>query len=397
MSRFLLVRNPVFGRFWLARALSYLGSAITTVALVLYVYGSGGGGVQVGAVLLAQTLPRLLGPFAGAVTDRADARRLMVFCDLGEAVLVGTVALLLPPLAVLVVLVAGASALSTLFFPAGRSAVPALVAPEDLTPANALIGTATNVGFAAGPALGGLFFAAAGARGALAFDALTFLLSAALILSLPVLPAAPKEGTPASGLLAEVRDGVAYAVRHRAVRAALVGLFLGVLFVALDGVALVFLAREALGAGEAGYGVLAAAHGAGMILGPLLLLRPNTRVAPVAMILLGLALEGLTTLSVGLAPFLALAVGLRVLGGVANGVENVAMDTLIQNAVPRAIMGRVFGVLYAGVMLAEGVAYAVGGSLLELTSPRTVFVIAGAGTLAATLLVWSLLPREPET
>ena len=89
--------------------------------------------------------------------------------------------------------------------------------------------------------------------------------------------------------------------------------------------------------------------------------------APASIILLGLALEGLTTLSTGLAP--SLAIFLRSVGGVGNGNENVAADTLFQKVVPRSMLGRVFGVYYGGVFLAEGLAYAAGGPLLEL-APR---------------------------
>src|ERR687893_732946 len=207
MGRFLLLRNPSFGYFWVARLVSYLGSAVTVAALVLYVYESEGSGVAVGLLLLAETLPRLLGPFAGTLADRAEGRRFMIFCDLGQAALIGSIALLLPPFPVLVALVAGASVLSTLFFPAGRSAVPALVPDEDLTPANALLGSAANLSFALGPAAGALLFAG-------------------------------------------------------------IGLSLGVVFLGRDAAARVFLAREALGAGETGYGLLAPARGVGMIPGP---------------------------------------------------------------------------------------------------------------------------------
>ncbi len=206
----------------------------------------------------------------------------------------------------------------------------------------------------------------------------------------------PVAGSRARAFLRESWDGLLYVARHRLVRVAILGLFLGVTFLALDGVALVFLARESLGSGETGYGLLASAHGIGMILGPLLLLRRSASLAPVSIILLGLALEGLATLSTGLAPSLALAIFLRSVGGVGNGIENVAADTVFQTVVPRSMLGRVFGVYYGGVFLAEGLAYAAGGPLLELASPRAVFVIAGCGTLATMLLVWRLLPRSTE-
>jgi MFS family permease len=96
MGRFLPFRNPGFGNFWVARLVSYFGSAVTVAALDLYVYESEGTGVAVGLLLLVETLPRLFGPFAGALADRAYRRRFMILCDLGQAVLIGSVALTLP-------------------------------------------------------------------------------------------------------------------------------------------------------------------------------------------------------------------------------------------------------------------------------------------------------------
>lgn len=396
MNRLLLFRNPVFGRFWAARIVSYLGSAATVAVLPLYVYETEGDPVSVGLLALAMALPRLLGPFAGTVADRMDGRRLMILCDLGEAAFIGLMALLLPPLPILVVLVAGSATLSTLFFPAGRSAVPALVGSEDLAPANALLGTAANLGFALGPALGGSAFAVIGAREALAFDAVTFLVSVAFLAGLPALPTSRKAGsTPPTGFLVEVRDGLYYVSHQPLVRALVVGLFFGITFIAVDTVALVFLARGALETGGAGYGLLATAHGVGMIFGPLLLLR-RARLALVPIILLGLGLEGGSLLLTGLAPTLLVAFALRSIGGIANGVENVAMDTVLQETVERPMLGRVFGVIYGAVFLAEGLGAGLGSLLLELTSPRATFVLAGCATLGLVFLVWRMLPgREP--
>lgn len=393
MSRLLLLRNQAFGRFWAARILSILGTYVTITALTLYVYKFSGP-LAVALLMLSLGLPRLLGPFAGAVADRMDGRRLMIYCDLGEAALVAAIALFLPPLPVLFALVACASILSTLFFPAGRSAVPALVGDEDLSPANALLGSAFNLSLTLGPLLGALAFTVAGICGALAFDALTFVASAALIFTLPALPTAREVGERAAGVLAETREGLVYVARHPVARAIVVGLLAGVTFLGVDLVALVFLAGDSLKAGPAGYGLLLAAHGVGMILGPLFLMRGTSRAAPVGIVFLGLFLEGAVSVLTGLAPFFAIAVFVRVLGGVGNGIENAAADTTLQRVVERRMLGRVFGVFYGGVMLAETLGSAIAGPLVALTSPREAFVISGVATLVVVALVWWLLPRS---
>ena len=388
----LLGRNRELRLLWGARTLSFLGDAVVTVALVLLVSDEDGGGPAVGALLLAQTLPRLLGPLAGTIADRADQRRLMLGCELGQAGLVGLIAVALPPLPLLLVLVAGASTLATLFTPAGRGALPALVPGEDIPRANVLLGSSLNISLAFGPALAGLIVAGAGVRGALALDALSFVVSAALLRRLPPLPAAPRESEAASGFLAETRAGWSFVARHPTARVVAIGMFLVTVFAALDNVALVFLVRDGLGGGAAGYGLTASAYGLGMVAATLVLVRASDRIAPAMVLLSGIAATGAGTLVTGLAPAVGVAVAAQGMAGIGNGWENTANETLIQQSVPRPWLGRVFGVVYGGAFVASSLAYAAGGPLLALTSPRAVFVIAGVGTLASLLVVWRLLP-----
>ena len=255
--------SRAFRRLWIARTLSHVGDGIAVVALVLLVQGSQRTGVAVGVLLLASSLPRFLGPFAGVVADRIGQRALMVGCDLGNAAIFLVIAGLAPSFPWLLALVAASAVLDTLFAPAGRSAIPALVAPEELLQANAWMGTSLNLQVAVGTLLGGALVAGLGARGALAANALSFLLSAALLTGLPPLRP-PREGER-RGFLAVGTAGLAYAWQTPLVRALVVALFLGVAFAAVDNVALVFLVRETLGGGPLAFGVVTAAYGVGML------------------------------------------------------------------------------------------------------------------------------------
>lgn len=394
----LLHRNPVFRRFWAARTVSFLGDTIATSALVLYVYDRHGTGAAVGLLLLAQTLPRLLAPFAGTLADRVEQRRFMLGCELGQAALVGSVALLSPSFPVLLGLVAGASLLATAFGPAGRAALPLFVPDADLGRANALLGSGLNLSLALGPALGGLLVAGVGLRGALAIDVVSFLLSALLLRGLPALPPVVVEaGTP--GFLGATRTGWSFLMHHATARAVALGLFLVVVFGAVDNIALVFLTRDELGTGAAGYGLVASAFGVGMVLAPLALLRRwgGSVESARTVLLVGIAFSGVGALLTGLAPFVAFAAVVQGVAGAGNGLENVANDTLIQRTVPQALLGRVFGIVYAGAFVGSTVAYAAGGLLMELTSARLVFVIAGVGVLGALVFVWLSLPRGSPT
>ena len=405
----LIRRNRVYGLLWTGRTTSMLGSMATLYALLLYLKQTGASPTQVGLVLIARALPQALGPIAGTLSDRMDARKLMVICDVGQAAAVGIIALLLPPYWLLVTLVAIYSIFSALFLPAGKGVIPRLVPRDDLTPANALMGASFNFSVAAGPAVGALLVAGPGARVAFALDAATFLISALLISRLPSLAPETTEQEPgavqeipgaargaARNFVSETREGLSYLFSHQVARAVAVGLFLSVAFAALDNVALVFMVTDTLEASGAYYGLSGTAYGIAMVVAPLLLLRiPGAADAPSKVLFAGLFLTGSGLVLGGVAPGLALFMLFYLMAGAGNGLENIACDTLIGRTVSPSKLGRVFGTVYGPIFLADALAAAVGGLLLAATSPGVVFILAGCGVLAVLLLVRAMLPGTP--
>lgn len=378
-------------RLWIARTISHVGDGIAVVALVLLVQGTEGTGTAVGTLLLASSLPRFLGPFAGVVADRVDQRRLMVACDLANALIFVTIAWLAPSFGALLALVAMSAMVDTLFAPAGRSAVPALVDEEDLVQANAWMGTSLNLQVALGGAIGGVLVAVFGAQGALGANALSFLLSAATLLGLPPLHTPGTGGS--TGFLSIGVEGLRYAWRTRVVRAFVFTLFLGVAFAAVDNIALVFLVRETLGGGSVAFGVVSAAFGVGMIAMSLGLSAWRVAIPIGTLLLVAWISSGLGTIVTGLAPAVLVAALGQTVAGAGNGLENIAADTLIQRAVPREMLGRVFGLVATAAMGGSSLAYALGGFVLDLTSPRVVFLIGGIGTFVVSMFLWRALRR----
>ena len=391
----LIRSNRPFRVLLAARTASHLGDGVALVALILYVQAEESTGTAVGALLLAAALPRLLGPVAGTLADAIDGRTMMIVCDVGQTMVYGVIAIWLPPLPILLALVAVASILEAAFNPASRAAVTSIVERDALPSANAWLGSTLNLQVAAGPLMGGALVAASGFSGAIAANALTFLLSALLLLRLPSLEM-HQEGGGSGGLLSDTRAGLGFAMRHRTARAVVVSLFLGVAFGAIDNVALVFLAREELGAGPVGFGAVNSAFGVGMLIASALLINWGGRIQPRNLFLLGWVLTGVGTVATGFAPTLALAALLQALAGIGNAGDNVASDTLIQQHVPRRMLGRVFGLVATAASVGGGIAYAAGGPLLDATSPRFVFILGGGLVLAVVVLAAMLLPSSQE-
>lgn len=386
-----LLREPgPFRVLWSARTISYIGDGVSHVALVVLAARHGATGV--GLVLLANTIPRFLGPVAGALADRADRRRLMLACEIGQGALMALIAITLPSLGVLLALVAGMGLCATLFGPASTSVLPALVGPAALTRANAMLGTALNLQVTAGPALGGLLVAAGGTRTALAADAATFAVSALLLTRLPSLRAGRAPG-PATGVIADTRAGLAYVTREPVPRALVVALLIYVAFAAVDNVALLFLVRDHLGGSTADFGFAQAAFGGGMLAASLGLGVVRRAPRPARLLLGGLVVGSVGATATALAPVLGLAAAGQVIAGAGNGIDNIALASLVQLVVPTALLGRVWGVVGSAAQAGSGVAYAAGGPLVALTSPQTAFLVGGLGSLLALPVLASALRR----
>ncbi|HWH18904.1 MAG TPA: MFS transporter [Solirubrobacterales bacterium] len=389
----LLRHHRQFRALWGAVALSYIGSGAANTALTLYVQQTRGTGTAVAAFLIASNAPRLLGPLAGGVADRVDLRTLLVGCDLGQAVLYALVATL-PSFGVLIGLTALATVLQTSYGPARTAIVPNLVEPEELIPANALLGAASNLYVAIGPLVGGLLFAAVGASAGLLVNAATFLGSALLTRAVP--PTPPPEDAEREGLVASAATGMRFVWADKVLRAMAASIFLLIAFIAVDNVALVFLVRETLSGSALAYGVIEAVFGIGMLVGTFWILRGRGgQWLATRLYVFACSLSVAGSFGGAIAPSVAVLAPFEAVAGAGNGIEIVAMETVVQQRVPRGMIGRVYGFISSATSLGLGVAMGIGGLLVDATSPRFAFAVASVGGVLVILAAAPTLLRAP--
>ncbi|HEX7170561.1 MAG TPA: MFS transporter, partial [Rubrobacter sp.] len=334
-----LLKNARFLRLWIGQGTSFLGDAVSMVALVVLVVQITGSASAVGGALIARLLPTLASPFAGVLADRLDRRLVLVASDLVRAVLVLGL-IFARDLTTIYVLIFLMGLARTFFNPTVRAAFPGVVGGGDLTRANALIGGTFSVSETAGPALGGLLIATVGVEAAFVVDSATYLVSAAL-LSLTPLPR-PQREEEGTGFGEDLRAGFAYLAGERVPLAIVVGAFLTVLTINITIPAEVFLAKETFDAGDAGYGLLVGLYGGGMVLGSVLMAALGDRVRLLPFYFFSIFATALALVGAGLSPTFILALGALVVAGIAHGTENVTTDTILQERVPDAHLGRVF-------------------------------------------------------
>lgn len=380
----LLRRNPDFARLYGAQLSSFAGDWFATVALLGLALDLTGSSAVASLVLVLQTGGfAAASPLAGMLADRLDRRRLMVGADLARIPVALSFLLARDPetlwiaFAAVLLLAIGAA----VFEPTSSASLPNLVSREDLPAANVLIGSAWGTMLAVGAALGGIVAATLGRDAAFVVNALSFALSAWLILGIrrPLQESRDAATHVATG----VRTGIVTAVRFaRASR--MVGAFVlsktsfgvGTGVVAL----LAVFGAEVFRAGDAGIGVLFAARGMGALVGPF--------VARAVMgtddrgLIRGIAASFVAAAACyalfPLAPQLWVA-ALFVFGAHCGGGAQWALSTLgIQRSTPDAIRGRVFSLDYGLVTMVIAVSTLVAGTLADVVPARlAVWVMAG--------------------
>jgi MFS family permease len=372
-------------RLWIGQGTSFVGDAVSMVALVVLVVEITGSASAVGGALVARLLPTIASPLAGVLADRVDRRVVLVAGDLARAVLVlGLV--FARDLATIYVLVFLMGLARTVFNPTVRAAFPSVVGGGNLTRANALIAGTFSTSIMVGPALGGLLVASIGVDAAFLADAVTYLISAILLSTVP-LPHPRRESEEQTGFVRDLRSGFGYLLGARVPLAIVVGAFLTILTINATVPAEVFLAKETFGTGDAGYGLLVSLWGGGMVLGSALMAVLGGRINLVLLYFVSIFVGALALAGTGLAPAFVLALGALTVEGVATGIDNVATDTILQERVPDAFLGRVFSIRFLGYSAGEALAYPAGGLLVDAVGPRSTYILAGIATAAAGLLV----------
>lgn len=366
-----------------ANAVSLLGDNVVTIALSFAVLDLTGSISDLGLVLLARITATLAFVLAGGVwADRVSRRGLMVTADLARAAIqAGLAGLLLTGRAQIWMLVAlqFAHGIAGAFYrPAGSAVVPLLLPEEDRQPGNAMLYSVLSAGGIVGPALASLLIAAVGPAGAIGFDGATFLASATLLKRIGPLDQPPPPGRPFLHDLASGWD----AVRSRTWLWAFILDFSAFQMLVIAGYLVIgpYVAKTSLG-GASSWALLAAASGAGAVLGSVLGMRWRPA-RPLVAVAAALAVPLLFLLGLaGPAPMPALAAAAVLYGG-STSLAGALWESTLQNEVPVEVLSRVVSYDWLGSTALRPVGLAMIGPLVGLAGLRAT-VYALVATFAA--------------
>lgn len=392
-----------FRNFWLSRAVSGLGSAITTVALPVLVFQESRSPLLVSLVAAAGTLPYLaFGLIAGAVADRMDRRTLMIVTDCLSALSLASIpaAWALDILTVThVVVVAFLSSSLSLFFDAGvYGFVPDIVGKDRLTQANSALYGAETVVRIAGNAVAGALIALMNPVGTLALDALSFACSALFIRAVTNVASRPAgSGGKREGFRESVTVGLRFLAGHRTLRTmTVVGTLQSFSGGAIVGQLVVFADRVLNIHGSDGrIGLLYMAWSAGGIGGSLLLPRLRKRFDAFPLLLGVLPIGALLGLVVVFTADWRISLVALAAWGTAYLVVLVNTMTYSQEVTPSELQGRVNTTRR---MLSSGLGVPL-GALVASSITVSVGIRAGMATAVisialAAVVVWAVRLRR---
>jgi len=434
-----LFRNKSFLALWLGQTVSFVGDYFYWLAIPIMVDKLTGSALQVGLSVMASAVPMVfLGPVAGVFVDRWDRKRTMIVADLLRAGLVLLCLLVRTPDQVWIYYVVAflMSCVSRFFFPSQNAVLPLIVPQrDDLLAANGLMQIVQTLGLLIGPTLAGFSIGIWGERVAFVADSVTFLISAAAILTMAVPRTTPgrrqRRATQGelAAVVAEIREGVVYLFGNRTMVGVL--LCLGVVQLGLGAINVIWVPfmRHIFGLGPEGLGAVDAAQGVGMALGGLALGMVAGRFQRKRLASWSIVFIGIMIALMGLSPAFSLAhllpgvpdvavvaagasiedmaVGQRLLYlplmllvyslllGIALVPAQSALMTMMQLAVPDLKRGRVGSALNALTSAAGVVSMLVAATMGEMAPLRAIYVVSGL-LVSAGGIVGLYVLQEPE-
>lgn len=374
-----------------ACVINRFGDSIDAIAFSLLTYAITGSPSLMALVLAVNYLPTmLLQPIAGVLTERMNPRRVMVLCDLGRGMSVLAIAVLhaagrlSTPLIIVAVLVQ--STLEALATPSGVSIVPRLLASELYTPGVALRNTLAHVTELIGLACAGAVVGSLGIAAALAIDASTFFLSAALIATLRMAPVEVQPSAEKNGVrrvLTGLREGLVALWQVPALRAlSLLGMALNFICVPYSVFNTAYV-TDSLGGGAAALSLMEIAFVLGSILGswaaPMLDGTPRfqTLIGGIGTALSYAAFALLPRVP-GTALRLGLTVPINLLLGACTAQLSVLFSSTFMRSVPRERLSRFSGIFNGLLTCVMPVGALLCSGLVRFCSvPEAMMIAAG--------------------
>jgi predicted MFS family arabinose efflux permease len=390
--------DPDVRRFWIGRGISSIGDEISALALPLIaILILDATPTQMGVISALGYLPFLLvGLQAGVWVDRMRRRRILIWSDVLQAVLLLAIpvahALGVLRIEYLYALALLIGAINVVASVAQQSFLPSLVDRRQLPMANSRLEATYSATAIVGPSIAGILVQVLTAPVAVVVNSATLLVSAGLLGSMRTKEPPPLADAQRRGMRTQIAEGLRLVLGHPLLRPIMsCGMTHNFFRRMFEAIFVLYVVTE-IGVNPALLGLIVAAGGPGALLGALAAVPVATRLGVGQTIVISQVLTGVACLAAPLAggsiwvAALILATG-EFLLGIARTLFNITQLSLRQAITPDRLQGRVnatmrfmmWGVTPAGAL--------VGGLLGGAIGLRTTLLLAAFGVLLAAVWV----------
>ena len=363
-----------------------LGSAFSGFALPLLIYQLTHSPISLAIATFTFALPHLLfGLFIGAWVDRVDRKRLMIAVD----VLLALVMLVIPALALthrLTVIWVYAvqfavSSLGLVFEQAEFTAIPSLVAGDDLVTANGRINASYQASEVAGPTIAGVIVSFVTIPALLVVDSVSYLVSAGALAWVRVsFNKDDRKARRSTRMLADIGEGLRYVVTHPVLRnISLMMMLFNFVNSTIDAQSVLY-AKERLHTTNFELGLFFAVGSVGAVIFSLAAGWLRKRYSFSVVVIGCLAATGLLTVIFSAIPLFWAALPVLLLRDGFGSLLNINTFSLRQAIVPNHMLGRVLSVAGLIAFSATPIGSLAGGYLIQRTG-NVALVFAGIGVL----------------
>lgn len=392
-AQFTEAENPTwkkkFFTIWSGQAISLIGSRLVGFALVWYLTDLTGSATVLATASLIGMLPEiLLLPFAGALADRWNRRKVMIVADSGIALatlaLAGLFFMGWVQIWHIYALMFVRSVCGSFHWPAMNASTSLLVPKEKYTRIQGVNQLLQGILSVVAAPLGALMMELMKVGNILMIDVITALIAVTplFFLSIPqpdVLTQVKEGDSPLKTMLKDMREGLHYVVSWKGLFYVLIGATFINLAVNPAFSLMPLLIKNHFGLGALELGWVESTWGIGMIVGSLILTAWGGFKKKIFTSVLGLFGMGLGCILSGLVPSSAFFyfLGFSAIMGMGNPICNGPLHAIVQEVVEPGMQGRVMTLIGTFAMAASPLGYAFAGPISDWLGIQTWFIIGG--------------------
>jgi MFS family permease len=382
-----VLKNRNYFTIWLGKNISYFGNGIHLIALIWFVFELTGSALNVGVLMVVQTIPIIsFGMIFGALADRTNKKYIIVLADFGRAMLVFL--LFFVSTVYQIYLIAFCISLLRQLSTTSRLAlIPTIIREDQLLLANSLYKITSMIADVAGPAMGGIIVGFMGVKSAFFIDAMTYICSGALILTLSY-EKLRGQSTALRDLLSDVKNGLVFVWDTTIIRFVLILIALLMFSLGFINVLGIVYVKEVLSVGAEQFGFLASSQSLGSFLAALFINSLIQKMKRSTLLSVGIMAVGCAILLLGLCESMLIAVISLFFAGMGMIIISILVTTIVQQESPKEKRGRAIGALMTVINSSLIISMGLAGYLGDLIGVQVVFFMVGTVVLIFSAVFW---------